>query len=73
MRALDGTTSIVEGMQEIIDFVENIAGWSTYEEAIAEAGGDPDEAQGIREDYLDSIEEDLSNIVRQARKFCGTL
>lgn len=73
MRALDRTVSIIDGMQELINFVETLAALNTYEEAIAKAGDDPDEAQSMREDYLDGIEDDFSDLVRQARKFCGTL
>lgn len=71
MRALDRTLSSIDGMRQIIDFVEHLAGLTTYEEALARAGDDPDKAQSIHESYMEGIEDDWSSLIIDARNLCG--
>jgi hypothetical protein len=58
-------------MSSIEEFVQKIAGFTTYDEAVAKAGDDPDKARNIHEEFLTGIEDDWSDMVLEAREIIG--
>ena len=71
MRALDPRPSAADALRAVADFIDHLAGMTTYDEAIAEAGGDLDREMQIREEYMVGLDDDFSAIILRARELAG--